>query len=190
MAHIYKKVGFKLEICVDNLSSAISAAHSGADRLELSQALDLGGLTPSIGFIRLVMINIRTKPIFMLVRPRAGNFVYNRSDLEIMIGDMNNAHYFGVDGFVTGALTNDGQIDREACGALIKAARGKPVTFHRAFDLTHSEQALTEIVSLGFKRILTSGRCKTASEGMPALKSLVAQAASQIIIMPGKYIML
>ncbi|GFS86540.1 copper homeostasis protein cutC homolog [Trichonephila clavipes] len=122
---------YRLEVCVDSLSSAYVAAFSGADRLELCQGLDVGGLTPSIGFIRLAKRNIRTIPIFMVVRPRYGDFVYTKDEIEQMTVDMNNSLHFGIDGFVTGALRNDGKIDRESCDALIKAAGDKPVTFNR-----------------------------------------------------------
>ncbi|GFY56684.1 copper homeostasis protein cutC homolog [Trichonephila inaurata madagascariensis] len=169
------KMNYQLEICTDNLLSAITAARSGADRLELSQGLNVGGLTPSTGFLRMAKINIKTIPIFMVVRPRTGNYVYTKDEIEQMIADMKNSLQFGIDGFVTGALTNDGKIDRESCDALIKAAGDKPVTFHRAFDLTRRDGDIFDIMSLGFKRILTSGRRNRASEGIPLIKKLVLQ---------------
>ncbi|KAG8194774.1 hypothetical protein JTE90_017216 [Oedothorax gibbosus] len=177
---------FTLEVCVDSIESAIAAENGGADRLELCSALDLGGLTPSIGLVAIVKQKI-TIPVFMMIRPRSGGFVYSEEDVQTMIKDIEMGSFLGVDGFVTGALTSDHMVDKPLCLELIRAARGKPVTFHRAFDLMTCdvESALTDIISLGFSRILTSGRAKSAYHGMYIIKELIENVGTQITIMPG-----
>lgn len=182
---ISKERTYKLEICVDNLDSAAAAVKAGADRLEICQALDVGGLTPTSAFIAKVKKLFKNIPIFMLVRPRTGNFIYSDDEVDIMKRDMETSLYLGIDGFVTGALRVDGGIDNGACRKLMEAACGKPVTFHRAYDVSGGDFHLKDIISLGFKRVLTSGRRKTAKEGILNLKNLIEQAQSQIIIMPG-----
>ncbi|GFU24652.1 copper homeostasis protein cutC homolog [Nephila pilipes] len=177
----------KIEICVDSVASAIAAAEGGADRLELCQGLDVGGLTPSYGLLKEVLNRIRVYeiPVYMLVRPRAGNFVYSMREIDIMKADIHMGHVLGIDGFVTGALSSDGSVDRMGCHELMEAALWKPVTFHRAFDVTHHSRALEDVIDSGFTRILTSGRSRTATEGLYAINKLIAQAKSRIIIMPG-----
>ncbi|GBL82639.1 Copper homeostasis protein cutC [Araneus ventricosus] len=174
----------KLEICIESITSALAAEEGGADRIELCQALEVGGVTPSIGLMKMVKKLLKI-PVFMLVRPRAGNFVYSPEEISFMEEDIRTGVNLGIDGFVTGALRTNGRIDKEACSRLIGAANGLPVTFHRAFDMSISNQPLQEIIDLGFQRILTSGRCSTAHEGMLSIKTLIEEANSRIIIMPG-----
>ncbi|GIY36529.1 copper homeostasis protein cutC homolog, partial [Caerostris extrusa] len=155
-----------------------------ADRIELCQALQVGGLTPSAGLIKWVKKYLDI-PVYMLIRPRAGDFVYSPEEILVMEEDIHAGISLGIDGFVTGALRYDGRIDKEVCSKLISAANGAPVTFHRAFDVTSDKQSLQDVIDLGFKRILTSGHCKTAHEGILTIRKLINDANSRIIIMPG-----
>ncbi|GFS28600.1 copper homeostasis protein cutC homolog [Trichonephila inaurata madagascariensis] len=123
-----REMDYKLEICVDNLKSAASAVAGGADRLEVCQALDLGGLTPSPAFVGMVKRNFSI-PVHMLIRPRAGNFEYTDDEVHLMKMDMEFGLHQKVDGFVFGALKSNNQIDRLVCHELMTAACGKPVTF-------------------------------------------------------------
>ena len=147
-----------LEICASSLQSVQAAVDGGAQRVELCSALDEGGVTPSLGFIREARKN-KTLKIHVLIRPRRGDFLYNESEIACMEQDIVMAKSCGADGIVIGALTADGLIDKEVCKRLINAAGNMNITFHRAFDLCQNPyKALDDIIRLGFNRILTSGR--------------------------------
>jgi len=173
-----------LEICVDGIESAINAEKGGADRIELCHGLEVGGLTPSAGLIRKVK-EILDIPVFAMIRPRSGNFSYTDSELDQMEENIRVSLSLGINGFVLGALRED-EIDKKSCQRLINSSNGLPVTFHRAFDLIpNPDQAVIDIINLGFKRILTSGQSTSAYEGRLCIKHLVEKFGSQIIIMPG-----
>ena len=174
----------KLEVCCADLQSVRAAKEGGAHRVELCQALSLDGLTPSSGMIeQAIELGI---PVQVLIRPREGNFVYNRDEVRCMRRDVRHARQLGANGVVIGALKHDGSIDEEAIRCLIDEAEGLSITFHRAFDVcAHPEDALEQIISMGCHRLLTSGQASTAEQGIPLLRDLVKQSAGRIIIMPG-----
>lgn len=174
-----------LEICCGTLDSACAARQAGAQRIELCCALDEGGLTPSLGLMRAVaQWGDVTKHV--LIRPRGGDFLYEESEVQIMLTDIAVAKAEGMDGVVVGALTSQGEVDRKVCERLLRAAEGMSVTFHRAFDLSASlPRALDVLVEMGFSRILSSGGAVTAEEGVGCLHSLVERAAGRIVVMPG-----
>lgn len=172
-------------MCAGCLQSVEAAVSGGAKRIELCAALPLDGLTPSIGLLRTVRSLYPALTVHVLVRPREGTFVYSEGEVEIMEHDI-HAMLPLADGFVCGALTPDGRIDMGAMRRLTDAAVSKPVTFHRAFDCCRDPfEALEQIISLGCRRILTSGQQPTAEQGIPLLRQLCKQADGRIIIMPG-----
>jgi copper homeostasis protein len=174
-----------VEVCVDTLASAIAAQSGGASRIELCSALSEGGLTPSSGTISqaLKLLSLR---IFVMIRPRAGNFVYSANDFDIMLKDIVIARESGANGIVSGILNPDDTVDVDHTRLLVEAASPLPVTFHRAFDLTPDPyKALEEIITCGCKRILTSGQQATAIEGQELISKLIRQAGDRVIIMPG-----
>lgn len=173
----------KLEICVCDPDSVIAALHGGANRIELCSGLAEGGLTPSIGLIRCASEVI---PVNVLIRPRAGDFIYTPDEVSVMEKDVTEAVKSGAKGIVTGALTPDGKVDADVCRRLLRHAEGLDNTFHRAFDLTSDPfEALEVIIELGFKRILTSGQAETALEGSRLIYELHDQAKGRIKIMAG-----
>jgi len=175
----------KLEAPVFNVEAALEAAEYGVDRLELCANFPEGGETPSAGMLQFLKSEIEI-PVFVMIRPRGGDFVYGQKELMVMKRDIELLGGLGADGFVFGALDAKGHVNREACEALIRTASGKPCTFHRAFDASVDYfKSLEEIISLGFDRILSSGGRNTVTEGLPTLKKLLEQAANRIIIMPG-----
>jgi len=177
---------YTVEVCVASVESAISAQEAGAGRVELCAGLPEGGTTPSFGEIKIVRELLTKTKVNILIRPRGGDFLYTTTELKIMLQDIESSLVLGVDGFVLGCLTRGGDIDKKAMKQLIDATSGKPVTFHRAFDMCRDPyKALDEIISLGCKRILTSGQRSTAEEGIPLIKELVKRAGNDIIIMPG-----
>ena len=176
---------YRFEICANSVASCKAAQEGGADRVELCSGIPEGGTTPSFGMIRKARESISIG-LNVIIRPRGGDFLYSKDELEEMIYDIRTAKDLGADGLVFGCLTKDGYVDKAAMSMLMKAAEGLPVTFHRAFD--HSSdpiQALEDIIDLGCVRILTSGCRPTAMEGVGLLAELVKAAGDRIIIMPG-----
>jgi copper homeostasis protein len=177
--------GRQLEICAASLTSALAAEAGGAHRIELCQNLAQGGITPSYGLIREVRRRLSI-PVFVLIRPRPGHFVYSAAELAIMQADIEQCRALDCAGVVLGALDARGRVDVPACRALIAAAGPLQVTFHRAFDeCPDQQQALEDVIGLGCRRVLTSGGQATAPAGLPRLAALVQQAAGRIGIMPG-----
>lgn len=175
----------KIEICAGSIESAIAANKGGADRIELCSALSEGGITPSAGIIEYVCDNL-TIPVFVLIRPRTGDFHYTRADYEAMKKDILFAKRNGAKGIVTGMLNTDGTVDTCRMKDLIEMASPMEVTFHRAFDMSRNPfEALEEIINLKCHRILTSGQANNAIEGADLLSELVKIAGQRIIIMPG-----
>ncbi|GAB3572415.1 copper homeostasis protein CutC [Hymenobacter daeguensis] len=174
-----------LEICAASLPSALAAQAGGAHRIELCQNLEQGGITPSYGLIRQTLRQLQI-PVFVLIRPRPGGFVYSNAELEIMRADIETCRELGCAGVVLGGLNAAGRVDAAACRPLLEAAGPMAVTFHRAFDSCPNQaEALEEIIGLGCQRVLTSGGQPTAEAGRDQLAALVAQAAGRISIMPG-----
>jgi len=174
-----------LEIAANSLASALAAQEGGADRIELCCALELGGLTPSHAQVALARERVRI-PIYVLIRPRAGDFVYTEQEFETMQRDIEHCVALGCDGVVIGALDAHGDVDSRNCRELIRAAGAAGVTFHRAIDVSRDPRdALEAIIALGCERVLTSGAAADASTGAPVIRSLVEQAANRIIVMPG-----
>ncbi|XP_036592270.1 copper homeostasis protein cutC homolog isoform X1 [Trichosurus vulpecula] len=176
---------FLMEVCVDSVESAINAERGGAGRIELCSGLLEGGTTPSMGVLQVVKQCIQI-PVFVMIRPRGGDFLYSDREVEVMKADIRLAKLYGADGLVFGALTEDGRVDSELCMALLSTCRPLPVTFHRAFDMVQDPVvALETLLTLGFERVLTSGCDSSALEGLPVIKQLVEQAKGKIVVMPG-----
>ena len=177
-------MGVILEVCVDTAAGLAEAVAGGADRVELCAALALGGLTPSAGLMELAArCGI---PVMVMIRPRAGDFIWTETELRVMETDIATARTAGLAGVVLGALAPDRRLDQAALARLTRAAAGMDLTLHRCFDLVPDMGvALEEAVALGFRRILTSGGAETAAQGAKRIQSLVRQAAERISIMPG-----
>jgi len=160
-------------VCVDSMTSCVAALAGGADRLELCSALPLGGLTPSDGLLKMVKRRFPKSVVYVMIRPRAGDFVYGEDELMQMELEIESLKAAGADGFVFGVLTTDGHVDTPACARLVKLCDDLPCTFHRAFDVcAYWPRALSEIRSCGFNRVLTSGQAKSAYEGRGVLREI------------------
>jgi copper homeostasis protein len=171
-----------VEAAVDSFDGALAAQAAQVHRIELCGPLHDGGTTPSAGLIAacsdelLVSVNV-------LVRPRAGNFVYSEDEIEIMKKDIAISKELGVDGVAFGVLTAEGDVDTERMAELISIATPMRVVFHRAFDsVRDQDEALELLVTLQINGILTSGASKTAESGIARLKSLEERAARRIRI--------
>ncbi|SUC09954.1 copper homeostasis protein CutC [Pasteurella canis] len=175
----------KIEVCVDNIESVFIAEQAGADRLELCGCLAIGGVSPQYSLIKSA-VNFSQIPCYVMIRPRAGDFLFNHYEVQMMVEDIQIVKSLGAKGIVIGALTEQAEIDVKICETLIHAADGLGVTFHRAFDLCHNPfDSLEQLIALGCERVLTSGQKTTALHGKDLLKQLVKQANKRISIMAG-----
>jgi copper homeostasis protein len=175
----------QFEICAVNIQSARAAQEAGAHRIELCSALDVGGLTPSLGLIRAAVQQLDI-PVNVLIRPREGDFTYNKQEFEVILDDIRLCQDAGVNGVVVGALTADMELDPEKMLAMKAAAGTMEMVCHRAFDFTSDpQQALESLIHWKYQRVLSSGQKATALEGRLLLQKLIQQAAGRISVMPG-----
>ena len=173
-----------LEVCVDTPKGLAAAIKGGAGRIELCAALALQGLTPAPGLIAIAAE--ASIPIYPMIRPRNGDFVYDAGDLEAILRDIDAVRDAGLAGVVIGANRPTGELDVDVLSMLVAHAEGLGVTLHRAFDLTPDPfAALETAIDLGFERILTSGCALTAEAGAETIARLVAQADGRIAILAG-----
>lgn len=175
----------KLEVACFNEESALLAANEGADRIELCENYALGGITPQIETLQKIK-KLSHVPVYTMIRPRGGDFHYSEKEFEVMKSHLLQLKEAGADGFVFGLLTADNKVDIAKNSELVNLAAGLPCTFHRAFDrIADKTKALDEVVSCGFKTILTSGGEHPAMEGLGVLKDLKKQAGNQLTILVG-----
>lgn len=175
----------KFEICAPSVQSAIHADLAGADRIELCQNLLEGGTTPSFGAIRYCAQHLSLKTN-VLIRPRTGDFCYNKAEFETIKNDVQKCKELGVHGVVVGFLHPDLTIDVEKTKEIVQLAAPMEVTFHRAFDICSDWRvAMEQIIETGCSRILTSGTYPTAYEGISVLKEMVEKAGDRIVILAG-----
>jgi copper homeostasis protein len=174
----------RVEISVESIMGVRIADRAGADRVELCSALAEGGLTPSHALVELAAIRSENAEVHPLIRPRPGDFRYSKDEVSVMVRDIVAADGLGAAGVVVGALGPDGLLDLDACAEFIDAAEDKPVTLHRAIDVSASpRRVLEQAMTLGFKRVLTSGGQRSALDGAPMIRALAEQAAGEIEIM-------
>ena len=175
----------KIEIACFNLESALIAQKAGADRVELCADMLVGGTTPIIETIQQARKHL-TIDLYVMIRPRGGNFVCSEAEFEQMKSEIETIKKLGVNGFVFGILNKDKTINIEQNKALLELAKPFPCTFHRAFDeVLNVDKALEDVISCKFSTILTSGTFPNVMEGKEVLKQLVIQANNRIEIMPG-----
>lgn len=173
-----------LEIAVFSLEAARTAAESGADRLELCASYAEGGISPSPVTLEMIKEKFRL-PVFVMVRPRGGNFIYSPAEAEAMVRETERFEKAGADGIVSGALTADDRIDENILG-MLRSATNLPFTFHRAFDsCTNREEAMETLIRYRCSRILTSGGAPDAVQGVKEIAALNEMAAGRIVIIPG-----
>lgn len=181
---MYLVENYLLEICCGSAADAVEAAAAGADRVELCSALLLGGLTPSIG--ELEIAKAQGVRVMALLRPREGGFCYSDTEFETMERDARLLLAHGADGLVFGVLHPDGTVDEERCRRLSAIAGERECVFHRAIDVVPDWRAAFEILfRLGFRRVLTSGRQPSASEGADTIRAMREYAAGRLEILPG-----
>lgn len=174
-----------LEICAATIQSAIHSENAGAQLIELCSELAVGGITPSYGMIQVVLKKVSI-PVFVLIRPRSGNFTYSIDEFEMMKADILQCKKKGCAGIVSGVLNDDHTIDVRKTKELVALSKPLPFTFHRAFDwVPNPKEALETLIEMGVKRVLTSGQATTAEQGIKLLIQLKDQAKGRIQIIPG-----
>ncbi len=174
-----------VEACVETVAGCRAAERAGADRIELCAHLEVGGTTPSDGLVAAAR-DATTLPLFVLVRPRGGDFVYADDELAVLARDVERARERGADGIVLGVLDAERRVAGERMRALLDRAAPLPVTFHRAFDAARDpDEALHARRAPGVARVLTSGGAATAAEGAASLAHLVRRAAGAPIVLAG-----
>ena len=174
-----------IEICCNSLQSALNAQEAGAERIELCSGLMEGGMTPSLGLIEETLTQL-TIPVYVLIRPRGGDFCYTDKEFKIMLRDIEWCKQSGVKGIVSGVLNDDATINREKTQLLMHASSPLDFTFHRAFDVVNDPIMTIQILkAIGCKRILTSGGSAIAYNGRRFIKEFVNSSAPEISIMSG-----
>ena len=177
----------EIEVCIDNLESLHNALSGGANRIELCSSLALGGLTPSLGMMKQAA-RISSVPVYAMIRPRQGDFIFDDDDMFCMLEDIEACASSGLDGVVLGVLAPNGSIDMPKMYKLANKAHSLElgITFHRAIDQSSDYQtALEQVITLGCKRVLTSGLAANAEQGIDILSDMVKQADGRIDIMAG-----
>ena len=174
-----------IEVCADSYEYAEKAEKAGADRIELCKHLHLDGLTPNYKTAKKTIDTLNI-PVFVLIRPRHGDFNYSEKEFELMKADIVKFKEMGCKGIVSGILNNDNTIDIKRTNELVNLSRPLEFTFHRAFDVvTDPLKELEKLIQLGVERVLTSGQKQKAVKGIELLKELKKNAKDKIIIMPG-----
>lgn len=178
-------MNYKLEICSNSAQSAFNAQEAGAKRVELCDNLWESGTTPSFGSVKKAR-EVLSIELFVLIRPRGGDFLYSDLEFDIMKEDIIAYKNLGVDGIVSGVLNADNTIDIEKTKELIELSKPLPFTFHRAFDITPDLfQSLEELILLKADRVLTSGGLDNATNAVDVISGLNKEAKGKIGILPG-----
>ncbi|MDA9557033.1 copper homeostasis protein CutC [Vibrio sp.] len=182
---MFKSKTVTVEVCIDNIESLHTAIKANANRIELCSALALGGLTPSLGLIKKALA-LSTIPIYIMIRPRAGDFVFNEEEISLMEEEIAYYRNLGAAGVVIGALNTNATINENALSRWVNAAGKMGVTFHRAFDLvTEPKDALDILIKYNIDRVLTSGQQSTALHGIKLIKEMVDYSSGRVSIMAG-----
>jgi copper homeostasis protein len=175
----------QLEIACFNLDSVLISQENRVNRIELCTNMAVGGTTPDFETVRLAR-KIATMDLYIMIRPRAGNFVYSEKEFLQMKYDIEQFKKLDVNGFVFGILTANGTINKEQNAELVSLAQPFACTFHRAFDeVINPDESLEKVIECGFKTLLTSGQASNVVDGIDIIADLVKKANNRIIIMPG-----
>ena len=174
-----------IEVCAESYEYAVKAEKAGADRIELCKDLHLDGLTPDYECAKRTIDKLNI-PVFILIRPREGDFIYSDEEFELMRQDIVKFKEMGCKGIVSGVLNSDDSIDIKKTKELVELSRPLEFTFHRAFDKVKNPlNEIENLIELGIDRVLTSGQKDKAIEGLELLKEFKNISKNKIKIMPG-----
>ena len=176
---------YLLEVCCGSVDDVLQAEKAGADRVELNSCLFHGGLTPSIGELKVVKEMSRL-PVMTMIRPRQGGFCYTDAEYRTALADAEEMMKAGADGLVFGFLKADGTLDKERCRDLVRIAGDRQKVFHRAIDVMPDwKHALEDLIELGVTRVLTSGQAPDVFYGVDVVREMIEFAQGAIQILPG-----
>ena len=176
---------YLLEVCCGSVEDVLQAERGGADRVELNSCLFQGGLTPSIGTLRLAK-QVSSLPLMTMVRPRQGGFCYTDIEYKTALADAEALLENGADGLVFGFLKSDGSLDVERCRELVRMAGDKTKVFHRAIDVASDwKSMLGQLIEIGVDRVLTSGCAPDVFYGIDVVREMIEFAQGAIQILPG-----
>lgn len=176
---------YTVEICCGSYEDCISAQKGNANRIELTTALFMGGLSASVAALTLAKKSV-TIPIMCMVRPRGGAFHYSQCDFEVMLLETKQLLDAGADGIVFGFLNSDASLDIERTKQILAIIGYKQSVFHRAFDLVEDPyKTIEQCINLGITRILTSGQQAKAIDGVDLIKDLQTKYGDKIQILVG-----
>ncbi len=174
-----------IEVCAESYEYAVKAEKAGADRIELCKDLHLDGLTPDYESAKRT-INTLKIPVFILIRPREGDFTYSDEEFELMKQDIVKFKEMGCKGIVSGVLNSNYSIDIKRTKELVELSRPLEFTFHRAFDIVKNPiEEIENLINMGIDRLLTSGQKEKATDGLVQLEQLNNITKNRIVIMPG-----
>ena len=174
-----------IEVCAESYEYAMKAEKAGADRIELCKDLHFDGLTPDYETAKKTIDSLNI-PVFILIRPREGDFIYSNEEFELMKRDIAKFKEMGCKGIVSGVLNSDNSIDLKRTKELVQLSKPLDFTFHRAFDIVKNPlHEIENLIEIGVDRVLTSGQKEKAIEGLELLKELKNIYQNRIIIMPG-----
>ena len=174
-----------IEVCAESYEYALKAEKAGADRIELCKDLHLDGITPDYESAKKTIDSLNI-PVFILIRPREGDFVYSNEEFELMKQDIVKFKEMGCKGIVSGVLNNDKSIDIERTQELVELSKPLEFTFHRAFDIVKDPvEEIENLIKMGVDRVLTSGQKEKAIDGLVFLEQLNNISNNRIVIMPG-----
>ena len=174
-----------IEVCAESYEYALKAEKAGADRIELCKDLHLDGLTPNYETAKRTIDSLNI-PVFILIRPREGDFIYSDEEFELMKQDILKFKEMGCKGIVSGVLNDDNSIDIERTKELVELSESLEFTFHRAFDVVSDPfKEINRLIEIGVDRVLTSGQKDKAIDGLDLLEELKDISKNRITIMPG-----
>jgi copper homeostasis protein len=179
------KQDISVEVCAYSLISCLASERAGADRVELCASPWEGGTTPSQGLVESVLSQTKIE-VHAMLRPRGGDFCYDTFEKATMLAEAKALIAAGVHGLVVGALLPDGSLDSLFLAEIRGLVGDLPLTCHRAIDVSRDPiQVMEDLISLGFRRILTSGQKDRALDGLEQIAEMVQASDDRIEIMAG-----
>ena len=174
-----------IEVCAESYEYSLKAEKAGADRIELCKELHLDGLTPEYESAKRTIDSLNI-PVFILIRPREGDFIYSNKEFELMKSDITKFKEMGCKGIVSGVLNSDNSIDLKRTKEMVELSKPLEFTFHRAFDIVKDPvEEIENLIKMGIDRVLTSGQKEKAIDGLVLLEQLIRISNNRILIMPG-----
>ncbi|MFW5914031.1 MAG: copper homeostasis protein CutC, partial [Bacillota bacterium] len=142
---------------VETLDDAIAAETGGAERLDLKADYPNGGVTPTLDTVDKICEAVAID-VMVMVRPRPGDFVYDKHELNAMCKTIARAKKKRVSGFLLGVLKEDGTLNASALKDFIDLAGNKDVHVHLSWEATKDkEEALKKLIDLGVKSVRITG---------------------------------